>query len=134
MQGTMVQFATSDQLIYVVDDDNAIARLVAVNLAARGYRVKQFDSGSVAIDGLQRDQPDLVILDIMMPDPDGLEVRANAPVSDDASGRPDLERTIEGLDELRGVGVTVAAFALPRFVYRGKDIPAFLEKLGRLTS
>lgn len=70
----MVQSATGEQLIYVIDDDTAIARLVAVNLAARGYRVKQFDSGSAALAGLQVDDPDLVILDILMPDPDGLEV------------------------------------------------------------
>ena len=70
----MVQTATTSQLIYVVDDDSAIVRLVAVNLAARGYRVKQFDSGAVAMAGLQLDDPDLVILDIMMPGSDGLEV------------------------------------------------------------
>ena len=70
----MVQFATGEQLIYVIDDDAAIARLVAVNLTARGYRVKQFDSGVAALVGLQVDDPDLVILDILMPDPDGLEV------------------------------------------------------------
>ena len=70
----MVQFATDEQLIYVIDDDTAIARLVAVNLAARGYRVKQFDSGAAALVGLKIDDPDLVILDILMPDPDGLEV------------------------------------------------------------
>ena len=60
--------------IYIVDDDDAIARLLSVNLAARGYRVKQFDSGSVAIAGLEVDDPALVILDILMPEIDGLEV------------------------------------------------------------
>ena len=65
-------------------------------------------------------------------DPDALRVRANAPVVEDTAGRPDLEATVDRLDELRAVGVTVAAFALPRFVYRAKDVPGFLEKLGRL--
>ena len=68
----MAQTSTVSPLIYVVDDDDAIARLVSVNLAARGYRVKQFDSGSVVIAGLEADDPDLVILDIMMPEIDGL--------------------------------------------------------------
>ena len=70
----MAQTPTISPLIYVVDDDDAIARLVSVILAARGYRVKQFDSGSVVIAGLEADDPDLVILDIMMPEIDGLEV------------------------------------------------------------
>lgn len=47
---------------------------MSVNLAARGYRVKEFDSGSQAVADLKIDAPDLVILDIMMPDPDGLEI------------------------------------------------------------
>ena len=70
----MRESSSSDQLIYVIDDDTAIARLVAVILAANGYRVEQFNSGAPALAGLQADDPDLVILDILMPDPDGLEV------------------------------------------------------------
>ena len=70
----MAQFSTNNHLIYVVDDDAAIARLVSVNLAARGYRVKEFDSGSQAVAALKIDTPDLVILDIIMPEPDSLEV------------------------------------------------------------
>ena len=70
----MAQFSTNNHLIYVVDDDTAIARLVSVNLAARSYRVKEFYSGSQAIAELMADDPNLVILDINMPEPDGLEV------------------------------------------------------------
>ena len=70
----MAQFSTNNHLIYVVDDDAAIARLVSVNLATRGYRVTEFNSGSQAVSELKIDAPDLVILDIIMPEPDGLEV------------------------------------------------------------
>jgi two-component system KDP operon response regulator KdpE len=47
---------------------------VAVNLAARGYRVREFYNGAEAIECLRRDQADLVILDMLMPDADGLQV------------------------------------------------------------
>ena len=70
----MTQFSTNNHLIYVVDDDTEIARLLSVNLTARGYQVKEFDSGLQAVSNLQADNPDLVILDIMMPGIDGLEV------------------------------------------------------------
>ena len=60
--------------MYVVDDDVAMARLVSVNLAARGFRVKQFTGGNEALNSLKQDRPDLVILDLLMPDSDGLEV------------------------------------------------------------
>ena len=70
----MTQFSTNNHLIYVVDDDTEIARLLSVNLTARGYQVKEFNSGLQAVSDLQADDPDLVILDIMMPGIDGLEV------------------------------------------------------------
>ena len=70
----MAQFPTNNYLIYVVDDDTAIARLLSVNLEARGYQVKKFDNGLQAISSLETDDPHLIILDIMMPGPDGLEI------------------------------------------------------------
>lgn len=70
----MQQTATASQLVYVVDDDAAIARLVSVNLAAQGYRVKQFSSGNEALTSFPSDRPDLIVLDLLMPDSDGLEV------------------------------------------------------------
>jgi len=70
----MQQTATASQLVYVVDDDAAIARLVSVNLAARGYRVKQFSGGNEALTSFPSDRPDLIVLDLLMPDSDGLDV------------------------------------------------------------
>ena len=70
----MPETSTSESLVYVVDDDAAIARLVSVNLAARGYRVKQFSEGESVLECLGVDSPDLVILDIVMPGINGLEV------------------------------------------------------------
>ena len=63
--------------------------------------------------------------------PEGLRVRANAPVATDASGRADLAATLDGLDAFAACGVTHAAFALPRFVRSADEIPAFLTALGR---
>ena len=70
----MEQTATSSQLVYVVDDNVAIARMVTDNLLARGYRVKQFSGGNEALNSLQIDRPDLIVLDLLMPDSDGLEM------------------------------------------------------------
>lgn len=63
-------------------------------------------------------------------DPASLGVRANAPVSTRADGKPDLEATLKQLPRLREAGVTVAGFALARFVRSREEIPAFLKRLG----
>ena len=70
----MQEADTNSQLVYVVDDDVTIARLVAVNLAARGYRVKQFHRGLDALASIEQERPDLIVLDLVMPDSDGLEI------------------------------------------------------------
>ncbi|PKB63679.1 MAG: hypothetical protein BZY80_05985 [SAR202 cluster bacterium Io17-Chloro-G2] len=70
----MTQAATNDDLIYVVDDDRSISKLVAINLTARGYQVKQFDKGNEILDRLNSDGPSLIIMDILMPGANGLEV------------------------------------------------------------
>ncbi|MCH6562728.1 MAG: TIGR03619 family F420-dependent LLM class oxidoreductase [Myxococcales bacterium] len=65
-------------------------------------------------------------------DPDSIGVRSMVPVALDARGRVDLERTLEAVPALRQAGVTVAAFALGRFVNTRDEIRPFLERLGRI--
>ena len=61
-------------LVYVVDDDDAIARLIAFNLSSQGYRVKQFRCGQEMLEGAKAGWPDLIILDVVMPGANGVEV------------------------------------------------------------
>jgi two-component system phosphate regulon response regulator PhoB len=60
--------------ILVVDDKADIAALVAYNLAREGYRVSTARSGSEALKAAIEEAPDLVILDLMLPDLSGFEV------------------------------------------------------------
>jgi probable F420-dependent oxidoreductase len=62
-------------------------------------------------------------------DPGSLAVRANAPVAIGAAGKPDLDATLEALPRLRDAGVTVAGFALARFVRSREALPAFFARL-----
>ena len=72
--------------IMVVDDEQAILRLLKRTLEPEGYGVILADSGSSALDLLEDSRPDLVILDIMMPGLDGFQVldlirqRSNVPI------------------------------------------------------
>ena len=60
--------------IYVVEDDEDINELLVYNLQKEGNKVKSFYSGKDALSSLEYEKPDLILLDIMLPDIDGLEV------------------------------------------------------------
>ncbi len=60
--------------ILIVDDDPAILRLLSTNLKARGYEVTAATNGEESMEAVQSDFIDLIILDIMMPKVDGVEV------------------------------------------------------------
>jgi two-component system KDP operon response regulator KdpE len=60
--------------VLVVDDDAALARALAINLRARGFEVGVAGTGREALDLLARLNPDVVVLDLGLPDLDGIEV------------------------------------------------------------
>ena len=60
--------------ILVVDDDPTMVKLINVNLKLNNYSVVEATSGEQALDVLESDVLDLVVLDIMMPGVDGWEV------------------------------------------------------------
>ena len=60
--------------ILIVDDDPSIRKFVQANLEARGYEVSPAVNGEEAISIAEKEKPDLVILDIVMPGMDGFAV------------------------------------------------------------
>ncbi|MBN1303474.1 MAG: response regulator [Anaerolineales bacterium] len=64
----------SSQRILIVDDDLAIRRFLRTSLVAQGYTVSETNSGEGALLDVINKRPDLVILDIGLPDMDGIEV------------------------------------------------------------
>jgi two-component system KDP operon response regulator KdpE len=62
-----------DKLILVVDDEPRMIQFIRMNLELEGYRVLQASNGLEALDKIRDELPDLVILDVMMPDLDGFE-------------------------------------------------------------
>ncbi|MCL2484476.1 MAG: response regulator transcription factor [Endomicrobia bacterium] len=93
-------------LIYAVDDEEDILELVEVNLKKNFFKVKTFTSSAPFLKALEKQKPDLAILDIMMPHPDGIEVAkimknnakfANIPVIF-LSARSDESDKITGLE------------------------------------
>ena len=62
------------QTVLVVDDEEAIAEAVRARLESEGYRVLVAGDGPQALETAGREPPDLVVLDLMLPGMDGLEV------------------------------------------------------------
>ncbi len=90
--------------VLVVDDDETIRRTLRINLRARGYEVEVVGSGRDALSTLEDAPPDLVILDLGLPDLDGVEVlralrrTSRVPVVV-LSARHQSDDKVEALDE-----------------------------------
>jgi two-component system alkaline phosphatase synthesis response regulator PhoP len=60
-------------LIYVIEDDEDINELLTYNFKKEGFDVRSFPNGKVAFEHIKQEKPDIVVLDLMMPEVDGLE-------------------------------------------------------------
>jgi len=91
------------QLILVVDDEPRMTRFIRMNLELEEYRVIEAYNGLEALDKVRTDLPDLVILDVMMPELDGFETLemlrevSNVPVIM-LTVRADEEDKVRGLE------------------------------------
>jgi excisionase family DNA binding protein len=73
-RGARVGAATGKQLILIVDDDSQLREFVRVNLEMDGYAVREAGSAGEGLAALEEEPPDLVLLDVMMPEVDGFEM------------------------------------------------------------
>lgn len=62
------------KVVAVIDDEPDIVELVSVNLEKAGYKVKEFYDAETFFNYLKDDVPNLIVLDLMLPDADGFEV------------------------------------------------------------
>jgi len=60
--------------IYVLDDEPDILELIQLNLKKAGFKSKSFERAMTLLDALKTNTPDLLVLDLMLPDLDGIEV------------------------------------------------------------
>ena len=69
--------------VLVVEDDEQLRRIITTNLVARGHDVRQASDASAALDALAEEQPDLLILDVNLPDRTGWDVLRDADLPDE---------------------------------------------------
>lgn len=68
--------SSAPQIILVVDDEARMRRFIRMNLELEGYQVVEAENGVQALDQIRKYTPDLVIMDVMMPEMDGFETLA----------------------------------------------------------
>jgi len=89
----------AQQRLLVVDDEQSIVDFIRLGMRYEGFLVDQAGDGYIALDLAQRLQPDLIILDIMLPIMDGLEVCRRLRQSEATANIPILMLTAK--DEVR---------------------------------
>jgi two-component system KDP operon response regulator KdpE len=95
-----------NRVVLVVDDEERMARFIRLNLEHDGFQVIEAYRGMQAIEKLRDSMPDLIILDIMMPDIDGFEVLK---MVREISTVPIIMLTAKGEEEDRVKGLELGA-------------------------
>lgn len=95
--------------ILVVDDEAVLVETIAYNLEQAGYQVTTAADGASALQAAHRETPDLIILDIMLPEMDGLEVCRQLRRESNTSTTPIMMLTARSDEIDKVVGLEVGA-------------------------
>lgn len=99
----------TDTMIAIIEDERDIAELVAHNLQKAGYATRTYYDGKSFLFELKKQPPDLIILDLMLPDTDGLDI-CRIVKSDNATQRvPIIMLTARGTEADRVAGLELGA-------------------------
>ena len=95
--------------VLIVDDDPDIQRLVSYNLTQAGFEVATAETGRKALESVQKHPPDLIILDLMLPDVDGMEVCRTLRQRENSRRIPIVMLTARGDEIDRVIGFELGA-------------------------
>ena len=103
--------------VLAVDDDPVIQRLLEVNLEMEGYEVRLASDGLQAVDAARDFRPDVILLDVMMPNMDGWEACATIKQDADFAETPVvfLSARAQDADVERGSELGAAAYITKPF-------------------
>ncbi len=102
----MTDTRIKDRKILVVDDEERMVRFIRLNLEHDGFRVVEAFNGNQAINKIRSSLPDMVLLDVMLPDIDGFEVLR---IVREVSSVPVIMLTAKGEEDDRVRGLELGA-------------------------
>ena len=97
------------KLIVIIDDEPDIVELVSVNLKKAGFDTRGFSNLESFLSFLKKQTPDLVILDLMLPDADGLEICKYLKKKDELSSIPIIMLTAKAEETDKILGLELGA-------------------------
>ena len=91
--------------IFCVEDDANIRELIEYTLQSTGFEVKSFENGKSFFKALETSTADLILLDIMLPDMDGMEILKKLRTTDSTKNTAVILLTAksERMDKIRGL-------------------------------
>lgn len=98
-----------NELILIVEDEGDVAELLRYNLQQAGYRTVVAEDGAQALRAVQYGDPDLILLDVMLPEMDGWQVCRIIRGSERASGVPIIMLSALNMEEARVQGLRIGA-------------------------
>jgi phosphate regulon transcriptional regulator PhoB len=108
-QAAAVQRERIRQKILVVEDEADIRELLRYNLAQEGFAVEEAGDGAEALDRIERRAPDLLVLDLMLPQMSGLELCRRMRSNPETAKLPILVVTAKGAEVDRILGLEMGA-------------------------
>ena len=92
-------------MIYCVDDDNTIREIEVYTLLQTGFEAKGFADGETLFEALKTETPDLIVLDIMLPGKDGMEILKEIRSNPETERIPVIMATAKGteIDKIQGL-------------------------------
>ena len=98
-----------NELIAIIEDEPDIVELISLHLKKTGFRVEGFGGGEVFLKFLNKQIPDLIILDLMLPDADGLELCKSLKKKDELAAIPIIMVTAKGEEMDKVLGLELGA-------------------------
>jgi two-component system cell cycle sensor histidine kinase/response regulator CckA len=121
---------TDSGYLLIVEDDPDIRKLLDTTLTFRGYRVVSAQNGREALDIAQKEHPEIVVADIMMPELDGFGLVHRLRIDPATRGIPVVFITATYVaDEDREFALKIGA---TRFIQKPVDLDQFLKTIGDL--
>jgi len=105
----MEQTSPARKTVLVVDDERDLVDLISYNLKRNGYDAVGAHDGAEALAAMKRGVPDLIVLDLMMPGVDGLEVARRLKADARTAGVPIVMLSAKGEETDVVVGLTIGA-------------------------